>query len=173
MPGTVFLEGEDVTLNTVHPADHEFVERTHNDPANRCQAGVPNPWGPSTVSDVVADEDSEVLLVCEDGDPVGVVFLQDLDRHARRAELGYFVHPNEHGQGYATRGAALLVDHAFADYDLARVYAEVIAGNDASMRVLEKLGFEPEGVLRSHSFVQGERVDKHLFGLLAGEWEGV
>ena len=173
MPGTVFLEGERVTLTTVHADDHEFLERIHNDPGNREQAGVPNPWGPRTVSTVLEDDESEVLLVCDDAEPVGAVFFQDRDPFARTAELGYFVAPEAHGEGYATAGAGLMVEHGFADYDLARISAEVMAGNEASMRVLEKLGFEQEGVGRAEEYANGERVDMHHFGLLREEWEGV
>jgi RimJ/RimL family protein N-acetyltransferase len=47
-----------------------------------------------------------------------------------------------------------------------RIAAEVFAGNDASVRVLEKLGLRPEGMLRGHWVRFGERRDTLVFGLL-------
>jgi len=47
----------------------------------------------------------------------------------------------------------------------------VFAGNEASMRVLQKAGFEREGTLREAYRVEGEFVDAALFGLLAREWK--
>ncbi|WP_225335893.1 GNAT family N-acetyltransferase [Halomicrobium urmianum] len=76
----------------------------------------------------------------------------------------------ERGQGYATEAVDLLCEWAFLDRQLEKLLARVFDGNDASMRVLEKVGFQREGRLRRHYKVEGERVDAVLFGLLADEW---
>jgi [ribosomal protein S5]-alanine N-acetyltransferase len=96
-----------------------------------------------------------------------------LRRHARdqRAELGYWLGADAWGQGYATEAADALVDFGFRELNLSRVYAQVLAGNDTSCRVLEKLGMLSEGVRRSH-VRKGKRLhDVTLFGLLRDEWE--
>lgn len=49
--------------------------------------------------------------------------------------------------------------------------ARVFEHNDASIRVLEKLGFQQEGCLREHAYIRGAYRDTYLFGLLADEWE--
>lgn len=63
-----------------------------------------------------------------------------------------------------------LAGYAFDERRLHRVAADVYAPNDASKRVLEKVGFEREGVRRSHAFVEGEHVDVYEYGLLESTW---
>ena len=59
-------------------------------------------------------------------------------------ELGYRLRRSAWGQGYATEGAAALVDKAFRDHGAQRVVAETMAVHTASRRVMEKLGFTYE-----------------------------
>jgi len=95
-----------------------------------------------------------------------------LRRHARdqRAELGYWLGADVWGQGYATEAADALVEFGFREMHLQRIYAQVLAGNDASCRVLEKLGMLSEGIRRSH-VRKGKRLhDVTMFGLLREEW---
>ncbi|WP_433624676.1 GNAT family N-acetyltransferase [Halomicrococcus sp. NG-SE-24] len=170
MPGTVFLGGDGVTLNTIRPDDYAFVEEQHNDPSNRRQAGISLPWHETDVAELVEERDDVVLfLVCRDEDAVGTVLLSGLDPQASRAEIGYIIHPEFHGEGYATEAADLCLEHAFDDRGLHKVWAQVVEGNEASKRVLEKLGFQQEGTLREHEYANGERVDVGYYGLLSSE----
>lgn len=170
MPGSVFLRGDNVTLNTCSRDDYSFVADVHNDPSNRDQAGISLPVNESDVVERVEDRDEVVVfIVCHEGEPVGITVLSDIDMQAGTAELGYIVHPEEHGEGYGTEAAALCVQHAFDDRDLDKVWAQVIDGNEASRRVLEKVGFQREGRLRDHEFAQGQRVDVFVYGLVASE----
>lgn len=170
MPGTVFLRGDRVTLNTVRPADYAFVEAQHNDPSNRRQAGISLPWNESDVTELVEERDDVVVfLVCHDGEAVGTILLADIDTQADTAEVGYVVAPGERGEGYATEAVELCLRHAFDDRGLHRVWAQVNSGNEASQRVLEKAGFRQEGTLREHEYANGRRVDVHYYGLLSSE----
>jgi RimJ/RimL family protein N-acetyltransferase len=67
-----------------------------------------------------------------------------------RGEIGYLLVPEARGRGAATRAVALLVRWAFEELGMRRVQALVDPGNPASMAVLERLGFEREGLLRSY-----------------------
>ena len=62
------------------------------------------------------------------------------------------------------------VDFGFAELGLARVYAQVLAGNQPSLRVLEKLGMVCEGVKRSHVRKDRRLHDLVFYGLLREEW---
>lgn len=100
---------------------------------------------------------------------LGTVSLRRFARD-RRAELGYWLGVDAWGHGYATEAAGALVDFGFREMALARVYAHVIAGNDPSCRVLDKLGMMNEGVRRKH-LRKGKRLhDIVLYGLLRNEW---
>jgi RimJ/RimL family protein N-acetyltransferase len=88
----------------------------------------------------------------------------------RRAELGYWLAAPAWGHGFATEAAHAAIGFAFGELGLARVYAQVIAGNRASLRVLEKLGMVHEGVKRQHVYKARRLHDVVLYGLLRDEW---
>lgn len=89
----------------------------------------------------------------------------------KRAELGYWLAASAWGRGYATEACRAMIDLGFAQLGLARIYAQVIAGNAASCRVLDKLGMVCEGVQRRHVRKAGDRHDLILYGLLRDEWQ--
>ena len=100
---------------------------------------------------------------------LGTVSLRRYARD-RRAELGYWLAVPAWGQGIATEAVRALVDYGFREIVLARIYAQVIAGNDVSMRVLDKIGMVREGVKRQH-VRKGHRLhDVTIYGLLRSEW---
>ena len=99
---------------------------------------------------------------------IGAGMLHHLDTERRIVEMGYFVLPEARGQGFGTRIARTLAEHAFS-LGIERAAAYVNVGNIASERVLERAGFTREGVVRSMPKPDGQRVDKTLFSLLRGE----
>jgi RimJ/RimL family protein N-acetyltransferase len=120
---------------------------------------------------VESDDDSIYLLVCAGGDPVGGVSLRDVRQE--HGMLVYWLLPEGRGQGFATEGAALLLDHAFGKVGLHRVYAWTIDDNEASQRVLRRLGFTHEGTYREHVYTRSAYHDTEQYGLLEREWDGV
>lgn len=170
MPGARFVVGEELNLRTVEPEDYDFLRRHWNDPAVRRGFGRYRPRNRSDVAAFVEESDDSVhLLACRDGDPVGFLWLFRIDDVAGRAELGYWIAPDEQGRGYASEAAELGVGYAFDDRGLHKVAARVFEWNEASRRVLEKLGFREEGYLRDHYYVDGERVDARLYALFDDE----
>lgn len=150
MPGPVFLEGDRVTLHTVLAEDYEFVARHFPTPTMR-HGGFEDIWTPVPPGDggsMVEADDYHIFLACTDEKPVGSAFLVDVDLARRNAELGYWIIPDEHGNAYATDAADLCLTHAFDQLGLHKVWARTVSDNEASQRVLEKLGFQKEGVLR-------------------------
>ncbi|WP_435177806.1 GNAT family N-acetyltransferase [Halorussus sp. AFM4] len=171
MAGAAFLRGDRLTLRTVEPADYEFVHRHWNDPEVRRGFARSTPRTREDVAEFFEESDDESVhfVACVDGERVGFVWLFEIDDVAGRAELGYWVAPDEQGNGYATELADLAVRYAFDDRGLRKVSARVFEWNDASRRVLERTGFRQEGHLRDHYYVDGERVDASLYGLLRTE----
>lgn len=112
------------------------------------------------------------LAVTRPAAPERLLGTVSLRRYARdrRAELGYWLATTAWGEGFATEATRALVDFGFRELQLARIYAQVIAGNQASMRVLEKLGMVREGVKRKHIRQERRLQDLVLYGLLREEW---
>lgn len=91
---------------------------------------------------------------------------------ARRtqAELGWWVAPVHQGRGYATEAVAELVRIAF-DLGIRRVEAACFAENEASWRVMERVGMRREGLYRKDSLHRdGTWRDGMSYALLAEEW---
>jgi RimJ/RimL family protein N-acetyltransferase len=85
--------------------------------------------------------------------------------------LGYCLDDAAWGHGYATEAARCLLQWAFDTLALNRVQAETDTRNTASARVLEKLGFVREGMLREDCVVNGEVSDSWVYGLLRRQWQ--
>lgn len=87
-----------------------------------------------------------------------------------RAELGYVVASDYWGKGVATRAVELAASAVFAEWEhLERLEAVVGVENTASQRVLEKAGFEREGVLRKYYLLKGRAIDAFIFSRLSNE----
>ncbi|QIQ01896.1 GNAT family N-acetyltransferase [Streptomyces liangshanensis] len=120
-----------------------------------------------------ADEGTGVRVAVDrasDGAFVGWCGLTGWNPDYRSASLGYCLDEAMWGHGYATEAARALLGWAFDTLDLNRVQAEADTRNDASARVLEKVGFVREGTLREDCVVNGEVSDSWVFGLIRREW---
>jgi ribosomal-protein-serine acetyltransferase len=101
---------------------------------------------------------------------IGVVSLENfLDLH-RSAELGYWLRDDATGRGYMTEGAAVCLEWGFRVVGLHRVRVAAAADNHRSLRVIERLGFKPEGVAREAEWCAGRWLDHAVFALLEDEW---
>jgi ribosomal-protein-alanine N-acetyltransferase len=100
------------------------------------------------------------------GRVIGTCTLGGLDWVNRRAEIGFSLRRASWGQGLMSGALALLIDHAFNDLGLHRIEADVDPRNSASLRILDRLGFQREGYLRERYLKDGEAQDSVIFGLL-------
>jgi len=101
---------------------------------------------------------------------IGTCALFRIERRHRRAEIGYSLRSDQWGRGFAAESVSLMLDWAFRTLRLHRIEADIDPRNDSSRRLLERLGFASEGVLRERYFVGDEVSDTQLFGLLESDW---
>lgn len=101
---------------------------------------------------------------------IGTCTLASLDTQNRRAEVGFALHRDHWKNGYMSEALTALLHHAFDDMKLHRIEADVDPRNVASIRALERFGFQREGYLRERWLVGGEINDSVLYGLLEREW---
>jgi len=104
------------------------------------------------------------------GEVVGAVSLKNISHSMSYGEIGYGIAESHHGKGIATAAVRLMVNKIFVESKLRRLIAYVHEENHASRRVLEKLGFQEEGLLRDHYVINGAPVNEALYGLLKREW---
>ena len=97
---------------------------------------------------------------------VGSCGLGNLDEAHSSAELGAVVARAHWGRGYASIAGAAIIAYAFDVLGIERIQAETLTVNHAAAKVLEKLGFEREGLLRGYQVYQGVRRDSYVYALL-------
>ena len=90
--------------------------------------------------------------------------------HRQTAELGYYIAEEYWGKGIMTEVVKQICEYVFGDSDIIRIYAEPFAYNIASCRVLEKVGFQYEGTLRSNAVKNGKVIDMKMYSLIKEEY---
>lgn len=101
---------------------------------------------------------------------VGTCGYYDWDKIAHRAEIGYDLTPVYWGQGIMTEALSATLEYGFRKMELNRIQAIIDSKNVRSIRLVERLGFKREGVLRQNSFFIGRFLDDIVFSLLKKEW---
>lgn len=96
-----------------------------------------------------------------DGDVVGGIELSKIEGH--RAEIGYWLGERYWRKGIMTEAVKVVTRFGFEKLGLRRIYAGVFPFNKASMRVLEKAGYQLEGILRKNVVKDGRLMDDYLY----------
>lgn len=138
--------------------------------------GLPYPYteqdGLDYISTMLAADESNTFAfaVSADGKVIGSIgaFRQD-NIHRQTAELGYYISEEYWGKGIVTEAVKQLCDYVFTHTDIIRIYAEPFAFNIGSCRVLEKNGFQCEGILRSNAVKNGKVLDMKMYSKLKTE----
>jgi ribosomal-protein-alanine N-acetyltransferase len=102
----------------------------------------------------------------------GIGFIVGTDVERVSAEIGYWLGEAHWGRGVTSAALAAVTAHAFAAYDLHRLFALPFAANHASRRVLEKAGYQFEAVLRSSAIKDGRILDQALYGRCRTDRDG-
>lgn len=98
---------------------------------------------------------------------VGIMLQTDIFR--RSAEIGYWLGEEFWGRGIVSEAVRAMAEYAFTNFDLVRLYASVFEWNIASMRVLEKAGFQFEARMRKAVTKDGQTVDDMVYALIRDE----
>ena len=106
----------------------------------------------------------------DDGSVMGQMYvtIDSLDNEC--LEIGWIMHPDYAGRGYATEAAFALLDFAFRTVGAHRVIATLDPANDASVRVCHRLGMRKEAHFLEDMRVQGEWADTGVYAILNREW---
>ncbi len=119
------------------------------------QGGIPNRW---------------LIRLRADGTPIGTCGFHALRSRDRRCDIGYDLSPRHWGRGYMTEALSAALAFGFSELTLNRVGAIVHPENTASLRLLDRLGFLREGLLRDWHQRSGVFHDHVQLALLARDW---
>ncbi len=95
---------------------------------------------------------------------VGIVPLSDVERFT--AEVGYWLGEDYWNRGIVSEAVGVLVDYVFRETQIIRLFASVYEYNSASMRVLEKVGFTRQAILRDAAIKNGRVIDMYYYDLV-------
>jgi RimJ/RimL family protein N-acetyltransferase len=112
----------------------------------------------------VRQEPRTTFIIDLDGEAIGGIGLvlgTDIERCS--AEVGYWLGAKHWGRGIATMALVRICRYAFENLGLLRVFAVPIVWNPASFRVLDKAGFEREGLMRKACIKDGKVMDMALY----------
>jgi len=170
----VILETERLTLTPLSEADRPLVHPIMADPevmAHWDNAAIDDPDIIEQMlagqMDAMADDKAFywAMRLTADGGFLGLCDLSDIDWRHHRAEVGFILGRDSWGQGYAYEAMQAVMNFAVTQ-GIQRVWARTQVGNEASEKLLLKLGFEQEGYLRGYVDREGERRDCRLWGML-------
>ena len=174
------LTGRRVVLREFRQEDISGIRSWVNDyDTVRCIGGAfkrPQTWeesesylsnllngGAGGVNLVVADRESRRYL--------GQCSLTKVDQTARNAELSVVIAPDSAGRGYGREAVGLLLEYAFRQMNLNRVFLRVYAENERAVRCYRACGFREEGREREQVYFDGHYGDVLIMGILRREYE--
>jgi ribosomal-protein-serine acetyltransferase len=107
------------------------------------------------------------------GQHAGNIGYNKIDWTTRMTEIGYWLAEPFQGKGIMTRACRALVDYAFEELKLNRVFMQCAIGNTKSRAIPERLGFRQEGVFRQAEWLRGHFTDLVVYAVLAKEWQAL
>lgn len=121
----------------------------------------------------VADGQGHLCWAITMGDDVARGWVMLSDRRPGVAEIGYILARDQWGNGIAHEAIKRVIGHGFTDMSLRRIFADTDPENTASVALLQRLGFQREGLLRDEWETHIGIRDSLIFGLLCGEWNAL
>lgn len=173
------MQTKRLILRLLAAQDAEALERLAGDKeVADTTLGIPHPYPAGSAHDFIQRRSeaaargegySFALTRTEDGSLIGIVGIHLLERH-NMAEMSYMIGRSYWGSGYCTEAVARVLQYAFEELSLNRVYAAAMTRNPGSYKVMEKLGMKHEGVLRSHIRKGDAYEDLVYYGMLRSEY---
>ena len=121
------------------------------------------------------DSDNDFLVFAwrlkDGGKVIGQSNISIQSKEHSRAEIGWVVHPDFVGQGFATEATRALINYAFDTLKFHRVVAYIDQRNDSSVKLAERLGMRREAIYQKDEFFKGEWTSAFLYAVLSEEWK--
>lgn len=166
------LEGKNLNLRIVEKEDLPLVAEWFNDPnfsgrfdpldSQQSRTEIEKKYGN------LSSEEKWFIIEKKDGTKIG--FIGHFPDRSN-LEIGYALVPSERRKGYGTEAVLVMVDYLFLSKNIVRIQAGTNIENKASQKILEKAGFQKEGINRKILFVRGKWTDFYNYSILREEWK--
>lgn len=164
------LESENIVLRNFEKTDANRLASLANNKniSQNLRDGFPHPYTLEDAESFLQKyryQDIESVFAIEyNGEYVGNIGLvPGQDVYRRSAELGYFIGEPYWNKGITTKAVNLITEYGFNKLDLVRIFAGVFEYNIPSQRVLEKCGFQREGILRKSVVKKNKIWDEYRY----------
>lgn len=173
-------QNELLNLRPIEREDLPYLRDLANDPVVRANV-VGWDW-PLSLSGqqkwfekgIDTDTTRRFIVEGENGQPVGLTGLWDINWRSRTAKSAVKIggRPDIRGQGYGKRSVWSIMDFAFNDVGLNRLYSTILTFNEASLATfIDKSGWKKEGVARQHVYRAGRYWDLVHIGILREDYD--
>ena len=170
------IEGKTINLRPMEKDDIELKVKWFNDAAvNRTlvidehlELEKSLKWFDKVQSD---ESRRDFVVETKEGEPIGITGLLEISRKHGTAECFCVIGEKKFwGKGLGTIIHSLLIQWAFEELGLNKIWAVIYTNNAPIIRIIEKLGFKVEGTLRQEKCIDGKRIDLFRIGLLRDEF---
>ena len=169
------LIGKQITLRHPTLEDTESIAKYCADIEISKFTFIPHPYTLRDAVDFVTmcidDRENLASLHCgiihnATNELIGMIGLNSINKTHKRGELGYWVAKPFWGQGIMFEAINLITPYSFDELKLERMFAHVQLTNIGSWKVLEKAGYEREGLLRNHFCINDIMYDHYIYAKL-------
>jgi RimJ/RimL family protein N-acetyltransferase len=174
------LVTERLILRPLREGDAEPMFRYRSDPEVARFQG----WEPGSLDEVEAFVESMAvvrpntlgtwfqLAICrpEKGELIGDIGMRFPEGRDHEAEFGITLAPDQQGAGFATEALSAVLDYLFGSLGKHRVFGSADPGNEASLRLMERVGMRREAHFRENLWFKGSWADEVICAILDREW---
>ena len=171
------IKSEKVTLRDLEPTDFKKFHRWINNPDTNKMRGVYNPMSLQAAKEeiesyfVTSKSILSLIILDKENTPIGILGLRGICNRSRRAEIWIYIGDKlSWGKGLGEAATRSLVNYAFKQLNLHRIWLECDQQNIGAIRCYEKVGFSKEGVLRDGYFRDGEYKNTVMMSILSTDF---
>ncbi len=118
------------------------------------------------------EKHAEVFAIDFNGEAIGAAGIFPMeDVYNKNAEFGYWIGEPFWNKGFGTEAARAIIEYGFKTFSIERIYASVFSGNDASKKIMTKLGLKHEATFHHSVFKFGEFRDEDFYVVWRNEWK--
>lgn len=172
----ITLQGKQLFLRALEPEDLDFIHQIENDEDLWELSTTVAPYSRFILKKYLKNVHRDIydvkqlrLAICkkESDELIGMVDLYDFDPAHHRAGIGIIIASNaERGRGYGAEALQLITNYSFTHLEMHQLYANILEGNERSMRLFEKMNFTRVGVLKDWKRVRGTYKNEYLYQLI-------
>lgn len=171
----VTLKGVNIFLRALEPEDLDFVYEIENDENIWELSHTQTPYSRFLIKQYLEEahkdiyEAKQLRLVISDYEhnAIGMIDLFDFDFTNKRAGVGVLIKDtNNRGKGIGSESLQLIIKYAFSHLQLHQLYCNIVEGNEFSLKLFNKQGFEVIGLKKDWNYINGHYKNEYLLQLI-------